>query len=860
MDTPPAAAYAANAAAVSDLERLQWDGSCFSTQGIIAYRNAMGTLTRQPQLLTEPQAAVTAAATRRLLQAVSRPDAALRMARKPSQSEPLIVCAALAVADGLLALRSWVAHRSQPTSYPGDAASAAADVAWCALELAARAPLPAPALASQAVLLTAQLFVLAPSRQAEWQRLLHVLQAPVLRAQVLASGGELLPEVVSALVVTCPFAPSDDALLRRTVLAALQLWTPHGSSSSSSSRMYSSWPALCEGMRRAIAHSHERLSAAAGAVLSQMAHVQAGGGSAAAAAAAVAAAGLLQAAQSMARLDAQAEQQQQQQQRAPDAMRATVRTLAAALQRSAAAAATPAAAAPQEPFACGVAAALTLAAPALLRMAQMQLLSVNVDALAAALTNLLVSHGLTTTATDAESPPSPLLWLVPQMFGAAAALATGASAQARLSCARVLSDAAQAIAHLNSITMSEPRSSQVVVLSAAAFDGYIAFLDALTSSQLQAPAGSDAPAQQLQLWTALLELLSCMGGARAGAAYDARTRRQCRATPEDVLLRIAAAAEGQGAGAMREMLGQLPLPQQLFRRDAREHLADRLQPLACQAAPTAGAPAAAAAAAANTGANGAADARLWGGDFAWPYVKLAERWVPLVGHLSHAPLVERVVPLLLACARGASPALGISAATAAAAHSTVWTLVSYPYILQGSPVPADASNRSSGSSSSSSAGGTAAAAPHEARHRLACAYFAEVLRCCGDMGAVAAAVGLVVGGLAQVESDQGVALHCLNALRGAAAELVSGDPKLTGQRTRAHTSLLFQTLKIVPLRLLPLTQRIVAEFLGDVEGVLGPAEGARMGAALFEAIAYQCEPSRRHALCSWYQRLAKARL
>eukprot|EP00953_Heterococcus_sp_UTEX-ZZ885_P017267 9667-Heterococcus_DN1.PRE.2 len=289
-------------------------------------------------------------------------------------------------------------------------------------------------------------------------------------------------------------------------------------------------------------------------------------------------------------------------------------------------------------------------------------------------------------------------------------------------------------------------------------------------------------------------------------------------------------------------------------------------------------------------------------DRVWLYVQLAERWLASTGHVMQQLVCDKLIPLLLFTCFSSTLRPGVLmlnstssssstsslyskqlSTTVTAAHTVLWQLLSYQYLLYDAPVATTSSSTTTDTAAVTAAASTEQASGHTVRQRLACAYCKLALHTypvVTDAAVLSSAIGLLIGAMGQSECDQGAAISCLQSVKERVVQLCTSDTQLIDEATRTCLSLLCQTLKIAPQRLLPLAFDVVGSAVQEVmqctkqqqlhsDGTTVAvtttsstasasnemAQGV-VGRVVFDAIAYDCEPSRRFDVVKWYQKLA----
>jgi hypothetical protein len=291
-------------------------------------------------------------------------------------------------------------------------------------------------------------------------------------------------------------------------------------------------------------------------------------------------------------------------------------------------------------------------------------------------------------------------------------------------------------------------------------------------------------------------------------------------------------------------------------------------------------------------------------DRVWLYVQLAERWLASTGHVMQQLVCSKLIPLLLftcfsstlrptvlmqstnSSTRSGSVYSRQLSTTVTAAHTVLWQLLSYQYLLYDAPVATTSSDTAAADTAAAvTAANTEQASGHTVRQRLACAYCKLALHTypvVTDAAVLSSAIGLLIGAMGQSECDQGAAISCLQSVKERVVQLCASDTQLLDEATRTCLSLLCQTLKIAPQRLLPLAIDVVGSAVQEVmqctkqqqqqhsnatDTAISTASATAgsgsneiaqrvVGRVVFDAIAYDCEPSRRFDVCNWYQKLA----
>jgi hypothetical protein len=286
---------------------------------------------------------------------------------------------------------------------------------------------------------------------------------------------------------------------------------------------------------------------------------------------------------------------------------------------------------------------------------------------------------------------------------------------------------------------------------------------------------------------------------------------------------------------------------------------------------------------------------VYSSDRIWLYVQLAERWLASTGHVMQQLVCSKLIPLLLftcfsSTLRPSVLVLSSSSTsvysrqlstTVTAAHTVLWQLLSYQYLLYDAPLVTSDSTADKTTTAVSTAAETEQPSGHTVRQRLACAYCKLAVHtypAVTDAAILSSAIGLLIGAMGQSECDQGAAISCLQSVKERVVQLCASDTQLLDEATRTCFSLLCQTLKIAPQRLLPLAFDVVGSAVQEVmqctkqqqDSNTATASAAAaavdsatneiaqgvVGRAVFDAIAYDCEPSRRFDVCNWYQKLA----
>jgi hypothetical protein len=288
-------------------------------------------------------------------------------------------------------------------------------------------------------------------------------------------------------------------------------------------------------------------------------------------------------------------------------------------------------------------------------------------------------------------------------------------------------------------------------------------------------------------------------------------------------------------------------------------------------------------------------------DRVWLYVQLAERWLASTGHVMQQLVCSKLIPLLLftcfsntlrpgvlmltnSSSSGGSVYSRQLSTTATAAHTVLWQLLSYQYLLYDAPVASTTSNTTADTTAAVTLANTELASGHTVRQRLACAYCKLALHTypvVTDAAVLSSAIGLLIGAMGQSECDQGAAISCLQSVKERVVQLCTSDSQLLDEATRTCLSLLCQALKIAPQRLLPLAFDVVGSAVQEVmqctkrqqqhsdattaaASTTATTAGSAsneiaqgvVGRVVFDAIAYDCEPSRRFDVVNWYQKLA----
>jgi hypothetical protein len=216
------------------------------------------------------------------------------------------------------------------------------------------------------------------------------------------------------------------------------------------------------------------------------------------------------------------------------------------------------------------------------------------------------------------------------------------------------------------------------------------------------------------------------------------------------------------------------------------------------------------------------------------------QWLPLCDKDMQSHICESIVPFLLTCCCHTWRPLSSSA------HSALWTLLSYRYILHGAP-------------SSTATNAEMMNDSEQVRRTLARVYWREVLEGyprSTDAHVLATALGILMVLAEASAEDQMVGLTCISLLRDALCDALRADPNLRGGTSRTLCTLMFGALKVAPLPVLSHIMSFVEEATVR-HGRVSPTGQAILGQFLFNAIAHDCELSRRNELSDWYEKFRR---
>ncbi|CAM9225056.1 unnamed protein product [Discosporangium mesarthrocarpum] len=212
------------------------------------------------------------------------------------------------------------------------------------------------------------------------------------------------------------------------------------------------------------------------------------------------------------------------------------------------------------------------------------------------------------------------------------------------------------------------------------------------------------------------------------------------------------------------------------------------------------------------------------------YVRCAYRWILAIGHRLPPSICECLIPLLLGCCSHGGTSLSKEA------HPVLWQLIAWPRVILGNSVQSE--GISSGSRDT------------YLQKQLLSAYMEITVGAFPETTSattLATTVGMVIGSLGQIPSLQGAALRCAQLLRDRVIELCSVDPLLLGESVQTGIFLFFETLKIVPPKLLSELTAMVSQCVTTLHW-----SGEAVMDMLYASISQGCGPTRRNTLAMWF--------